>query len=147
MISSVCVAMSYRSLVYFATLLTLCVCQSVRLDPSRAVPLHYNIETTLTINSQKFSSNGSIVIHLLEDANEIQFFAGALKSQWFDSVLEDEDGVIFTPKELHIELDEGYTSLIFDKEFKSGFNYTLHFYNVEGKYGRGLVEVWLPTRK
>lgn len=138
--------MSYKSLVCLVTLLSLCVGQVVRLDPSELIPLHYNIETTIDLNVNKFISHGSILIHLLKDVNEIKFFASGLRVAWFSSVLEDEDGETFRPIGNTIGIDGSYTGLVFDEQFEGGSNYTLHFLNVEGDYGRGFVEVLSPPK-
>lgn len=131
--------MAYKSLVCLVALFSVCAAQFVRLDPSRAVPLHYNIETTIDINKREFISDGTILINLLQDANEIRFFTGVLQTEWFASRLEPEDGRMIRPTGTTIQTGGGYTSLIFEEEFKGGLNYTLHFYQMKGSFGRGLV--------
>lgn len=136
----VCVAMSFKSLLCFGALISVALAQN-RLDASNALPLHYTIETTVDVLSRKFSSEGSIVIHLLKDTSAISFFANGLVSSWLPSSLENEDGETFEAILFVRGGGSDHRTLVFKEEFKGGFNYTLHFPTVEGTFGNGLVQV------
>lgn len=137
---SVCVTMSVKLLIYLGALISVALAQH-RLDTSLALPLHYNIETTIDVISRSFSSDGSIVIRLLQDTNKISFFANGLSNSWFPCTIENEDGEKYEASSFTIAVGSDHRTLEFKEELKAGFNYTLHFSNVRGQFGNGLVQV------
>lgn len=138
-----------KSLLFLAAAVTPLVwAQRVRLDAAVAVPLHYNIETTIDSANKKFTSQGSIEINLLVDSNEIPFLVNGLKSDWDKAFLTTENGQTLKPKRFIKEAGGHYMALFFEEAVKGGAKYTIHFSGVEGQLalGSGLAEIVSATK-
>lgn len=114
----------------------------LRLNSSIALPLHYNVELTIDIDSKSFSVDESILITILEDTQVIEINSFDLQVDWVaNSKVISEDGEEFHPVSWTEETERNCISLVFPEVIQGKANYTLYVAKAEGAFGGGLLEV------
>lgn len=138
--------MSGRWLFIFVAFLVPALSQSqrVRLLNTKILPLHYDIELSVTdVNKKQFTSAGTILFSVLEDTNQVEIFQNGLLNYWLGTSVSQEDGTEYEPFK-YTETLQGfalhYTVFHFENNLLANTNYTIRFAGIRGSFGGSLVE-------
>lgn len=144
---SVVIQMSFKQLVLiFAIFATASCTRRLQLN-STIVPVHYDVELTIDVSTQRYFVQESILISVLEDTDVIEINQNGLTTNsWLTSArLVSEDGEEFPYIDVNEDSFRESISLIFFDTIPGDANYTLYFTDIEGSFDGGLVQVPLST--
>lgn len=114
-----------------------------RLPNHITIPLHYDVELTLDVTAKKFFVEESIQITVREDTTEIRLNSKDLEGAWMKSRLVTSDGKVIVPTEAVTESTTSSDLLFlrFEEPILGDSKYTLHLTEIEGTFGKGIIEV------
>lgn len=123
---------------------------TVRLDPTLITPHHYDVELTIDVDTKSFFVEETVLITVLQDTQELQINSDRLDGAWLKTRLVAVIGSKeFLPNFAYTRYDNSgeILFLMFDEVIPGNANYTMHFTEVKGQFGLGLIEVPLPDRE
>lgn len=119
---------------------------TVRLDNTLITPLHYDVELTIDVDSKTFAVEETVLITVLQDTQKLLINSNRLQTSWLKKLVAVSDSREFVPYHsygVYDAVSEIYYSF-FNEVIPGNENYTMHFSEVEGHFGLGLIEVPLP---
>lgn len=144
---SVVIQMSFKQLVLILAIFATASCERRLQLNSTIVPVHYDVELTIDVSTQRYFVQESILISVLEDTDVIEINQNGLTTNsWLTSArLVSEDGEEFPYIDVTEDSFRESISLIFTDTIPGDANYTLYFTDIEGSFDGGLVQVPLST--